>query len=261
MVGYDPQGRIHIIGVRFAEGIGHMGQLCGVLYDALKEIGIVVGLLALTDGGNALKAHAGIDVGSCQRGAAAVFVLLELREHEVPDFQEAVAVALADAAVRTTGHVLALVDVDFRTRTTGARVSHAPEVVLLAHAHNALFGQMGHFLPDGRRLVVITVDCDPQLVCRQLQLLCAELPGPGNGFLLEVVAEGEVAEHFEEGVMAGSAAHIFQVIVLSRDTQALLCRRGPRIAAVFLAGEAFLELHHAGIGKEQARIVGRNQGT
>ena len=49
-----------------------------------------------------------------------------------------------------------------------------------------------------------------------------ELPSPFNGFFLEVVAEGPVAEHLEEGVVVGVVADVFEVVVLAAGADALL---------------------------------------
>lgn len=44
---------------------------------------------------------------------------------------------------------------------------------------------------------------------------CEELPGVANGFLLEVVPKGPVAQHLKEGVVVHILAHVIQVIVLA----------------------------------------------
>ena len=43
-----------------------------------------------------------------------------------------------------------------------------------------------------------------------------------DGLPLEVVAEREVAEHLEKGVVAGGVADVFQVVVLAAGAHALL---------------------------------------
>ena len=75
----------------------------------------------------------------------------------------------------------------------------------------------------------------------------------------KIVAKGKVSEHFKKGVMAGGAADIFQVIVLAAGTHALLGRCCAPVLPGFLAQENALELHHAGIGKHQRRIIVRNE--
>jgi hypothetical protein len=41
-----------------------------------------------------------------------------------------------------------------------------------------------------------------------------QLPGPGDGVLLEVVPKGPVAQHLKEGVVVRVLAHVVQVVVL-----------------------------------------------
>jgi len=81
------------------------------------------------------------------------------------------------------------------------------------------------------------------------------VPAHLNCVLLEVVTERKIAEHFEEGVVAGSAAHILQVIVFSTGPHALLGRNSAGVRAFFCTGEDALELNHAGVGEKQGRVL------
>ena len=74
-----------------------------------------------------------------------------------------------------------------------------------------------------------------QLVFVQLQVFGEKFPGELDGVFLEVIAKGKVAHHFKKGVVAGGAAHIFQVVVLAAHAQALLGRGGPFAVPLFLA--------------------------
>ena len=67
--------------------------------------------------------------------------------------------------------------------------------------------------------------------------------------MLEIVAEAEVAEHLEEGVMPRGVADIFQVVVLAAGTHATLAAHGAHIVALLATEEAVLELVHAGVGE------------
>ena len=82
-----------------------------------------------------------------------------------------------------------------------------------------------------------------------------ELPGAGDGLPLEVVAEGEIAEHLEEGVVLGRPADGLEVVVLAADAHALLDRGRPRVAALFEPQEDVLELVHPGVGEQDGRVV------
>src|SRR5450432_1174088 len=86
-----------------------------------------------------------------------------------------------------------------------------------------------------------------------------ELPREGNGVLFEVVAEGEVAEHFEEGVMAVGEADVFEVVVFAAGADAFLAGGGAAVVALFESEEDILELVHPRVGKEQRGVVRRDE--
>ena len=260
VVGNDAQGGIHVVGVGSGEGIFHARHGSGVLDDVLEQVAVEVGALALADGGDALEAHAGIDVGMFEQFALAGLLLVVLGEHEVPDLKEAVAVALADAAVRAALHVFALIHVDFGAGAAGAGVAHSPEVVLLAHADDAFGSEAGNLLPEGEGFVVILEHGDVEAFLGKLQLFGDEFPCVGDGFALEVGGKGEVAQHFEEGVVAGGAAHVLKVVVLAAHAEALLGGGGAVVGTLLLPEVHLLELHHAGVGEHQRGVVLGNEG-
>ena len=119
--------------------------------------------------------------------------------------------------------------------------------------------QTGHLAPDRRGVVVFGVDGDQQPVLRQAEVARDQLPGVGDRLLLEVVAEAEIAQHLEEGVVPRGVADIVQIVVLAAGADAFLRRGGAHIGPLLLAGEHVLELHHAGVGEHQRRIVARHQ--
>ena len=86
-----------------------------------------------------------------------------------------------------------------------------------------------------------------------------ELPGEGDRVALEVVAEGEVAEHLEEGVVPLGVAHLLEVVVLAAGADALLAGDGALVVAWFHAEKGPLELVHPGVGEQQRRVVGGEQ--
>ncbi len=55
--------------------------------------------------------------------------------------------------------------------------------------------------------------------------------------------------------MTRGVADVFQVIVLTAGTHAALRRGGARIIALVLTKENVFKLHHAGVSKQQRRIV------
>ena len=60
-------------------------------------------------------------------------------------------------------------------------------------------------------------------------------------------------------MVARRVADIVEIIMLAAGAHAFLSRGGTPIGALFHAGEDVLELHHAGIGEHQRRIVTRNE--
>jgi hypothetical protein len=117
------------------------------------------------------------------------------------------------------------------------------------------------FGPDVVGLVVLGIDRDPQLVGRQLVDIDQQFPGVLDRVALEVVAEAEVAQHLEEGVVARGVADVFQVVVLAAGAHAFLRGRRAVVAALVEAEEDVLELVHPGVGEQQRRVVVRHQRT
>jgi hypothetical protein len=157
---------------------------------------------------------------------------------------------------------------DLAARAAGAGVAHHPEVVglvapalVVADAHDALGRQADHLVPDVVGLVVLGVDGGPQALGRQLEVDGQQLPRVLQRVVLEVVAEAEVAEHLEEGVVARGVTHVLEVVVLAAGADALLRRRRAAVGPLVEAEEDILELVHAGVGEEQRRVVAGHHGT
>ena len=252
MVGDDP-----VAGLVLALGL-HARRLLGGADQRAKQVDVVIVVLPLQDGRDALEPHARVDGRTRQFHAFLLRDLLELHEDEVPDLDEAIAV-LVGAAGRSAGNALAVVVEDFRTGAAGAGIAHGPEIVAGGDADDPVLGQAGDPLPESRGRVVGMIDGDQQPVLRQAELARDEVPGKLDGALLEIVAEGEIAEHLEEGMMTGGVADIVEVVVLSAGAHAFLRGRGTAIGPRLQPGEDVLELHHAGIGEHQCRIVARHQ--
>ena len=52
-----------------------------------------------------------------------------------------------------------------------------------------------------------------------------QFPGERDGVALEVVAEGEIAQHLEKRVVPPGIADVFEIVVLSARPHAFLRRR------------------------------------
>ena len=192
---------------------------------APKQVDVVIVVHALQHGGDALEAHAGVDRGARQVDALAARQRLVLHEDEVPDLDEPVAIGVGRAG-RAAGNVVAVVVEDLRARTAGAGVAHRPEIVAGGDADDALVGQAGNPLPQIEGFVVVVIDRDGQPLLVQAEIAGQQVPGAFDGVLLEIVAEGEVAEHLEEGVVAGGVADVVEVVVLAAGAHAFLRGRG-----------------------------------
>ena len=184
-----------------------------------EKIGFEYALDALQDAGHALQPQAGVDRGARQRLALLLRHLLELHEDQVPEFEEAIAV-LFRAARRSTPDMLAAVDEYLGARTAGAGIAHRPEIVRGRDADDAIVREAGDLFPVAGRLVVVMIDGDQQLVFLQPEILRDQLPGKLDRALLEVVAEGKIAEHLEEREMPRSVADIVEVVVLAAGAHA-----------------------------------------
>ena len=114
----------------------------------------------------------------------------------------------------------------------------------------------GDLLPQLLGFVVLAEDGDVQLVLRQAVVFGQQVPGKVDRFGFEVIAEGEVAEHLEERVVAARVADVLEIVVLAAGANAFLRRCGARVVALLLSKKDVLELVHAGVGEQQRRIVG-----
>ena len=233
----------------------------------LEQVDFIVRMHVLQHGGQALHAHARVDARLRQLVHDARFVAVELHEHEVPDFNEAVAVFVRRAR-RAARNVGAVVVEDFRAWTAWARVRHLPEIVrrvartlVVADADDALDRHADFLGPDVVRFVIFDVDGDGQLVGRQAVHLGQQFPGEVDRVALEIVAEAEVAQHFKEGMVARRVADVFQVVVLAAGAHAALHGGGARVRTAVHARKHVLELHHAAVRQQQGRIVAWHQGA
>ena len=250
MVGDNPQGNVHLHTLTVSSA-GQLGNLVGDVHDGIH---IEQGVHILADHSQTLQAHAGIDVLLGQLGIVALTVVVELGEDVVPDLHIAVAVA-ADSAVRLAAAVLLTpVVVDLRAGAAGAGAV-LPEVVRLTKTEDLLSGHTHFLIPDFKGLVIIFIDRGIQTVLVQTHYLGQELPAPVDGFVLEVITKGEVAQHFKVGSVTGSLTDILDIA----GTDTLLAGADPVTGRLHLAGKVRLHWRHAGVDQQQRRIVLRNQ--
>ena len=234
--------------------IGLAADLLAQLDEVLHQIAVVVGSLVLHDGRHALQAHARIEVAVRQFRHGAVLLAIVLGKHEVPELQEAVAVATGLAVGLAAADLLAHIKVNLGARTAGAGGASGPEVVVLAQTGDVVLGN-AQGAPHVVGLVVLGKDGEVQAVERQLELLGNELKSPGARLLLGDATKGEIAEHLEEGQVTAILADAIDIV----GADALLAGDRADLLHGLLALVVLLKLVHAGVGKQQRRIVG-NEG-
>ncbi len=252
MIGDDAMARLVVAGGRGAGRLARGGD------QRLEQVDIVIVVHALHDGGDALDAHAGVDRRPRQVGAAAIGMLFILHEHQVPDLDEPVAV-LVRRSRRAAENVIAMVVEDLAARAARPGIAHRPEIVRGGDADDALVGQPGDLLPQPERLVIGMIDGDGQPIGGQAPGLVDQRPGVVDRLFLEIVAEREIAQHLEKGVVPRGIADIVEIVVLAPGADAFLRRGGARIGAGLEPGEHVLERHHAGVDEHQRRVVVRDQ--
>ena len=223
-----------------------------------EEVDVVIVVLALQDRGDAFEPHAGIDRGARQRDPLTRAHLVELREDEVPDFDEAVAFRIG-ASRRTAGNGRAVIVKDLRARAARSDVAHHPEIVRGGDADDLRLRQPGDLRPQAGGLVVFGIDRHQQAIAGEPELASDQVPGQLDRPVLEVIAKGEIPQHLEKRMMPGGIADVFQIVVLAAGAHAFLRRGGALVGPLLQAGEDVLELHHAGIGEQQCRIVARHE--
>ena len=131
---------------------------------AFEFVSFVHRIDVLHQGGKPLEPHAGIDARPGKRVQLAFRILVELVEHQVPVFQEPLALASRFAVGLAAAVRLAPVDVELGAGTAGAGIAgRAPEIVRLTEPHNLLLRYADPVLPYVERLVVVLVYRYPDL--------------------------------------------------------------------------------------------------
>jgi len=241
--------------VRVAHSVRLAGQLLDAANDRHEQVGLVIGLLVLQHTDDALQPQAGVDARRGQRLVPLAGVVgiglepVELHEHEVPQFQEPVALGLQRRDDRVDTFFRAQIPMDLAGRAAGAGLRHLPEVGLRAQPGDPPRIHADILGPDGIGFFVALVDGEAQPLDRDFVHLGYQIIGEADRVAFEVVAEAEVAEHLKEGVVARRGPHVFEIVVLAADPHALLRRGGAAVRALVQPEEDVLELDHPGVGE------------
>jgi hypothetical protein len=184
-------------------------------------------------------------------------IAVELHEDQVPELQEAIAIAPNLAVGSTTTYGFSLIDHNLRAGSARARIAHGPEIVLLPQPDDAILGD--NLSPEVEGFVIVEIDRDPHLILGQTPLMDQKIPSHLDGPFFEIISKGEVSQHLKEGMVSGRLPHILQIVVFSSSSNALLGGNGPFVIASLFGQKDTLELNHSSVGKKEGRIFLGNQ--
>ena len=258
----DVVGNHAVRGAGFAIVVRNAREFSNLCDNRSEHVSIVVAGLALENSADTFETHTGINVLGLERNEGAVAHAFVLHEHVIPNFNVAVVFAIhaLDRVLERFGlrSEVATVIMDFGARTARTGVAHFPEVGVCIKTHDAVIRKTGHVLPNLPGFVIILIDSCEEAFLRELPNFSEEFPSPGNSFLLIIVTEAPVTEHFEEGVVVVVAAHDVEVVVLTRHAEALLAVACALPTLRIVAKEDGLELVHARVREHERRVVMRN---
>ena len=191
---------------------------------------------------------------------------VELHEDEVPDLHIALVVFAEGLVFTRLARLKAEVVINLATWAAGAGLAHLPEVIFRAKLVDALLWNacvqpelLGLIVARRLRVAFEDGDVEPVFVDAEPVGRGQQFPRIRDGIFLEVVAEGEVAEHLEEGVVAACEADVLKVVMLAARAHALLRRGGAHIGPLLRSKERVLELVHARVGEQQRGVVVRHK--
>ncbi|MNV51914.1 hypothetical protein D3C71_1439800 [compost metagenome] len=127
--------------------------------------------------------------------------------------------------------MIAMIVENLGARTARTGIAHLPEVVrgksrafIVANTDNALCRHTNLLLPDVESFVIGFIDGHPQPFFRQVKPVFTgqQFPGEADSVMFEIVAETEVAQHFEEGMVTCGITDVLQIVMLTACTYATL---------------------------------------
>ena len=237
--------------------------------DGLEHVRVIVGCFPLQGHAEAFEAHAGIDDAGREGFEASVSLAVILHEDEVPDFDDLRMVVVHQVTSGNFGTFFSRTEVnmDFRAGTTGTRVAHFPEVVVLVAVEDVVFREelfpvAGSFIVPFQSFLGASFEDRGIEVGRvDFQHVYQVFPCPADGLLLEIISERPVAQHLEHRMVVGVVSHFFQVVVLAAHAQTLLGVSHTFVLGGVVAKDYVFELVHSGIGKHQGRVIFDHHGS
>ena len=247
VIGNDLERHIRALG----RAVGFPRQMRRALDDGEEQIRFKIVFLLLHHGRKALQSRARVDIFLLERQIRAVLLPIKLREDEIPDFQETVSVP-AHLIFRIGAEFFALIVENFRIRAART-FADFPKIV--RKRINVIVRDADKVVPIIARLIVLRINRHIETLFFQREDFRQKFPRPRDGFLLEIIAERKVSEHFKESMMPRRAPDIFDIA--RADT--FLCRRHAMPRRLHLPREIRLQGGHAGSDQKQTRIVLRHE--
>ena len=259
MVCYHAHGDVYI-------GVDAVGLARETLYlfdDGLKDVCIIVGVLALKRPDKTLKAHAGVYDVHWQRLKGSVSLAVELHEDNIPYLYHLGIIFVDQQASGRLGLLLwgTAVEMYLRAGATWTRITHLPEVVMLVAIDNMIGWYMlcpvtcGFVVASQMLLRRALEDSNIEIFGVQVEYVDEIFPCVVYSSLLEIVTKAPIAKHLKHRMMVGVMADFLQVIMLSADAEALLRVGAAARLGVTCTEYDVLPLVHTGVGKHQGRVI------
>ena len=234
--------------------IGYIRNLGNIFDNRIEKICLKVCFLILHNGSKAFQTAARINILVCKKIVLTVLCAVILRKDQIPYFEETVTVASNAAGGLAASTFFSEININLRVRTTGAG-ANLPEVIF--QRHDMIRQHISLFQPYGTCLIILRVDGNPELVFGKFDNFCQKFPRPWNRFFLEVVAEGEVSKHLEEGLMTCGTPDILDIA----GPYTALTGYDTIVGGLHLSRKERLQWCHASADQEQCRIIFRNEGV
>lgn len=188
----------------------------------------------LHNAGKPFKAHTGVYILLLKLCVVTVAVIFKLTENIIPKFNISVALTAGTACGAAATIFFAAVKINFAARAAGT-LAVFPEIIFLAEPYDMRWVNADFFCPYIKGFIVVFINCYPELICGHFKHLCAKFPSPRSGFMLKIIAEAEVAEHFKISTVAISFADSFNI----RRADTFLAGGNSCARRLFLACEIF----------------------
>ena len=213
------------------------------LHNREQQVRFEVRFFLLNDRCQSFQPGTRINVFLFQRFIRSVFCLIKLCENEIPNFQITVAITADIAGGLTASPFRAEIVKNFRVGSARA-FTDFPEIIF--QFKNSFIRQTDDIMPNIISFFIFGINGNIQFIRIKLKNFSQKLPRPGNSFLLEIITEGKIAEHFKKSMMACRTTDIIDVTRTNTFLTGCHAIRG----RYQLTGKIGLERSHTGTNKK-----------